>query len=123
LLKKSTKAALLSCFVFPGVGHFYLKRFMLGVFLLVGAAVAGYVVFSSAMDTANEIVAKIQGGSASFNIEAISKLVEERSRTRGESTNFATWVFLALWLIGIVDCVRVGHKVEKAEGAAGGKGT
>ena len=122
-MKKSTKAALLSCFVFPGVGHFYLKRFMLGAFLLVGAAVAGYIVISSAMDAANEIVAKNQGGSASLNIEAISKLVEEQSRTRGESTNVATMVLLALWLIGIIDSVRVGRKLEKAEGVAGGKET
>jgi hypothetical protein len=96
---------------------------MLGVFLLVGAAVAGYIVISSAMDTANEIVAKIQRGSASLNIEAISKLVEEQSRARGESRDVATMVFLAIWLIGIIDSVRVGRKLEKAEGAAGGKET
>ena len=96
---------------------------MFGVLLLVGSAVAGYIVISSAMDTANEIVAKIQGGSTSLNIEAISKLVEEQSRTRGESMNVATMVFFALWLIGIIDSVRVGRKLEKAEGAAGGKET
>ena len=85
------------------MGHLYLKRFTLGAFFLVGAAVAGYIVISSAVDTANEIVAKIQGGE--------------------ESTNVATMVFLAFWLIGIIDSVRVGRKLEKAQGSAGGKET
>ena len=105
------------------MGHLYLKRFTLGAFFLVGAAVAGYIVISSAVDTANEIVAKIQGGSASLDIEAISELVEEQSRNVEESTNVATMVFLAFWLIGIIDSVRVGRKLEKAQGSAGGKET
>lgn len=74
-MKKSIKAALLSAFVFPDVGHIYLKRYIPGV-ALVGASLAGsYYLISKAVERALQIVGKIQSGDVQLDVTAITELV------------------------------------------------
>jgi len=122
-LKRSTKAALLSCFVFPGAGHWYLERFTLGLMLSFGAASAVYFIASSAVNTAFEVAEKIQAGGVPLDVQTIAELVSQQTRTSEESTNSALIALIALWLIGMFDSYRVGRALEKARGGAGEKDT
>lgn len=122
-MKNSTKAALLSCFVLPGAGHLYLKRYRFGLLLSVCAVAAVYFIASSAVQTALEVVEKIQGSGVALDADAIAELVSQQSRAGEESTNTAMTALAILWLIGIFDSYRVGRVLDKAEGVAGGKET
>jgi TM2 domain-containing membrane protein YozV len=108
-MKKSMKAALLSAFVFPGVGHIYLKRYISGV-VLVGVSLAGsYYVISKAVERALQIVGKIQSSDVQLDVTAITELVSKQSTgTEAQLLNIATVVIIICWLIGIIDSYRAG---------------
>ncbi len=116
-MKRSTKAALLSGLVFPGIGHLYLKRYIPGSILCVASASAIYFIVSVAMTTAFEVVEKIQSnsGTAALDIASITEMVSQQSSTTEQPVNIATLVLVVCWVIGIVDSYRQGRAQEKAE--------
>jgi TM2 domain-containing membrane protein YozV len=101
-VKKSTKAALLSGLVFPGVGHLYLKRWLAGILLFGVAAIATYYIGAVAMDTASVVVEKIQSGAIAPDIDTITALVAQQSSGTAQATNVAESVLLVCWVIGVV---------------------
>jgi hypothetical protein len=108
-VNKSTKAALLSAFVFPGVGHIYLKKYILGV-VLAGASLAAlaYLV-SKVVERAFEISEKIQNGEVQLDVAAITELVSKQSSgTDAQLLNMVAIALVMFWLIGIIDSYRVG---------------
>ncbi len=111
-MKKSTKAALLSAFVFPGVGHIFLKRYIPGAVLAVAAFMALYVLISNVVDKALQIADKIQRGEIQPDIAVITELVSKQpTGTEAQLINIATAILIISWLIGIADSYRVGrHK-------------
>jgi len=118
-LKKLTKATLLSMLVFPGVGHLYLKKYVLGMLLSIGAATATYFIVSSAVQTALEVAEKIQGGSIPMEVGTITELVSQKSSAGESSTNNALIALFTFWVIGILDSFRVGRILEKVDGVVG----
>jgi hypothetical protein len=114
-MKRSIKAALLSGLVFPGLGHIYLKRYVQGLLLASGAALAIYFVVSTAVHTALDIVEKIEGGGVPLDVKAITDLVSQQSRGTEQLTNVATIALLAFWTIGIAESYRVGRLQERAQ--------
>ena len=116
-MKRSTKAALLSGLVFPGIGHLYLKRYVPGVILLAGAASAIYYIASVTVSMALEIVGRIQSGGVPLDATAIADLVSRHSSGIEQSTSLASYALLACWVVGIVDSYRQGRALEKDEKA------
>jgi TM2 domain-containing membrane protein YozV len=114
-MKRSTKAALLSGLVFPGLGHIYLKQYVQGILLVFGAALAIYFVVSTVVHTALDVVEKIEGGGVPLDVKAITDLVSQQSRGTEQLTNIATIALLAFWAIGIADSYRVGRAQERAK--------
>ncbi len=104
--------------VFPGVGHLYLKKFILGLLLSIGAATATYFIVSNAVQTALEVVEKIQGGSIPLEVGTITELVSQQSGAGEYSTNIAMIALFTFWVIGILDSLRVGRMLEKVDGVA-----
>lgn len=105
--------------VFPGVGHLYLKKYVLGLLLSIAAATATYLIVSSAVQTALEVVENIQGGSIPLEVGAITDLVSQQSRTSEDSTNIAMFALFTFWVIGILDSFRVGHMLERIRQSGG----
>lgn len=119
VLKKSTKAALLSALVFPGVGHVYLKKYTAGVSLAGVSFAAIYYLVAKAVETAFEITGKIQSGDVPLDIGAITELVSQQSSgADAQMQNLATTALVICWLIGIVDSYRAGRVREKSDGAS-----
>ncbi len=114
-MKKSTKAALLSAFIVPGLGHIYLKKYVSGV-LLFAASTSGiaFIVFKT-MQRALQIIEHIPSNSATPDISAIIELVSKQPNAAGNDVyllNFTTAAFLICWIIGIIDCKRVGRVLD-----------
>ena len=115
-MKKPAKAALLSAFVFPGAGHFFLKRHIAGAILAGAAFAALYVLVSNAVDRALEIVDKIQRGEVQPDIAVITELVSKQpTGTEAQLINIATAILIIAWLIGVVDSYRVGRLQESSD--------
>ncbi len=119
-MSKSMKAAMLSAFVFPGVGHFFLKKHITGT-VLAGAAFASlYLVLSNTVERALQISAKIQAGEVQLDVAAITELLTKQpTGTEAQLLNIAAAAFIISWLIGIVDSYRVGHTQGKADISGG----
>jgi hypothetical protein len=109
-MKKSMKAALLSAFLFPGIGHYFLKKYIAGTVLVGTAFAALYLIISSAVSRALEITEKIQRGDVQLDVTAITELVSKQpTGTEAHLLDIATAVLIITWLIGIFDSFRVGR--------------
>ena len=101
--------------MFPGAGHLYLKRYLRGVLLASAAAALSYFLVSVAVNSAFEVVGRIESGDVPPDVQSISELVSKASRDDERSTDIATAILIALWAIGIVDSYREGRARDKAK--------
>jgi hypothetical protein len=113
-MKRSTKAALLSGLVFPGVGHMMLKEYLRGSVLMLSALVALSVVVTKAIKQALAIVDRINSGDILVEAGAITELASiPISGTDASILNIASLVIGAVWIIAVVDSYRLGIIQEK----------
>ncbi len=109
-MKKSTRAALLSAFIFPGAGHLYLKKYIPGTVLAGISFIALYQVVSETVEQAYRISEQLLNGTAPLDAGAITELIAGQSAAAGtQSLNIAMSAFLLCWLIGIIDSYRAGR--------------
>jgi hypothetical protein len=117
IMNKPVKAALLSALIIPGAGHFFLKRTLSGVVLAGVAVVALYVLVSSVVERALELVNKIQRGEVSPDIAAMTELViKQPMGAEAQAINIATLTLMVVWLVAVVDSYRVGRLEERNTG-------
>ena len=118
-MKRSIKASLISGLVFPGLGHIYLKKYLIGAILLLVAGASAYSISTAAIDTAISVANEIEAGGVSINEDAISRLIEQKSQSTATITNLSLVALTISWVVGIVDSYRVGRDKERAEGNLG----
>lgn len=112
-MKLSTKAALLSGLVFPGVGHLVSRTYIRAGALAISASVAMYVILSISVRQAMLVVDQITSGEVPLDSN-ISELIAATSNAADDRTaNFALLAFGLLWLIGIVDSWRLGAALDE----------
>jgi hypothetical protein len=118
-MRKSLKAALFSGLVFPGSGHFVLRKYVRGA-LLAGISIAClYALVSIAVEIAQEISDQILSGEIPLDAARITHEVTSRSAGDGSRlANLSTYLLVACWLVGIVDSWRVGRLLDKSESSA-----
>ena len=113
-MKRSSKAALLSGLIFPGIGHIVLKQYLRGSVLMLFAMVALSVIITRIYQRALTIVDGINSGDIPIDTVAIAEMVS--NSTSGADNfieNIAVIVLGACWLIGIIDSYRLGVAQEK----------
>jgi len=104
------KAALLSAFIFPGAGHFFLKKYIRAALLACTASLMLYWIITAAVERALDIVEQIQRGEVAADVATIAELVSRQSMgADAQFLNIATAVLLVAWLAGIVDSHRLGR--------------
>jgi hypothetical protein len=113
-MKVSYKAALLSTFVFPGVGHLYLKRYsramviMFPVFAGLGCMIWSVTV--SALNRLDEAMVKVQGGATS--LQDLSGIVGSKILTTDPYIDAVFYVIICIWIFAIIDAYRIGKQRE-----------
>ena len=113
-MRKSIKAALLSALVFPGAGHFFLRRYITGTVLAGAACASLYLLISKTVERALQITEKIQLGEVPPDVAVITELVlKQPTGTEAQLLNIASIVLIISWLIGIVDSYKVGRAQGK----------
>jgi len=113
-MKLSTRATLLSLFMFPGSGHIFLKKYFFGLLYISVATGASLVLFISIMKRANVIADQIVAQKKSFSVTKIIELVTaEPSIDEAQLLNIAINIFLITWLVSTVDAYLAGKKLER----------
>ena len=108
-MAKSTKAALLSALVFPGAGHFFLKKHVAGSVLAVAALAPLYLILSKMIERALQITDQILSGKVPLDLVAITEyLTKQRAGADAQLLNIAWVVLIITWLLAIVDSYRIG---------------
>jgi hypothetical protein len=113
-MKKSIKAVLLSALIFPGAGHFYLKKTAVGFVFLSLCLVCLYLIITASVEIALDIANQIQSGEIPPEVENISTLVSARSASTDYAYLGYVWpALISIWLIAIADSYRVGRHQDK----------
>jgi len=113
-MNQALKAALFSAFIFPGSGHFLLKKHVRGVLLAGVTCLCIWILLSVALEKAQEISFKIQNGEIPLDL---SRIMDEVSKLAAGSdtqqADIATYILVICWLVGTVDAYRVGRLQNK----------
>jgi hypothetical protein len=113
-MKRSSKAALLSGLIFPGIGHIVLKQYLRGSVLILFSLVALSVIVTRIYQQALTIVDRINSGDIPVDAGAIADMVSNSTSAADNlMENIALLVLVACWLIGIIDSYRLGVAQEK----------
>jgi len=102
-MNRSTKAALLSGLVFPGIGQWYQGRRGLALLFALPALVAGYVYLNHSLDEANAIAGQILSGATALDPAAIEARLE--SQPTPLSVVLCGVVFLVCWVGSVVEAL------------------
>ena len=110
-MKQDLKAALLTAVVYPGVGHFSLKKHFIGaiftgvfsVFLILTL----HDIFAIAQCTANEIVQ----GKIPMSVTAILKASQQPSDVCAQLAEYKYIpLMIIIWVLSIADAYRLGTR-------------
>lgn len=113
-MKISTRATLLSLFMFPGSGHIVLKKYFSGALFIGTAAIASIFLFAGMMQRANDIANQIVAGKVPFDpIKIIELVTQTPPADQAQLINIAINVFLVTWIMSTIDAYRLGKKQEK----------
>ena len=113
VMRKSIKAALFSTLLFPGAGHFLLKRHFRGLVFFVPALLCILYLFNYAFNEASVITKQIMNGTLPIDPEAIARLVTNPPGETQFKLQAATWIFIACWIIAIVDSIWLGYIADQ----------
>ncbi len=118
VMSKSLTAVLLSAFVYPGSGHFYLKKHIQGLLFASVATVSLYFLLVTVVKMAQDISDKILNGEIPIDVIEITEVILKLLEDSGiHQVNIATSVFFICWLVSIVDSYRLGRIEESNDKA------
>ena len=98
---------MLSALLFPGAGHFYLKKYLMGSLLLTFFLVPVYLIFSEVISKTDQVIQQIQTGAIPLDIAAISEIL---TRTVNyQALNYEMNALMIVWVVGIIDSYRLSR--------------
>lgn len=116
-MKAAYKAALLSAFVFPGVGHFYFKKYWRGLLIMIVAlSDLVFMVWSAsaaALNLIDSAIDRMQSGTTGFH--EISNTIGSRALTAAAYYDAVFWLMVCVWIFAIIDAYRIGKQRESRD--------
>jgi TM2 domain-containing membrane protein YozV len=113
-MKISYKAALLSAFIFPGVGQFYLKRHWRGLFIMLFVFTGlGYIIWSAtvaALSVLDDAVVQLQSGTT--NMQEISKIAGSKILNTDPYHDAVFYFIICFWIFAVIDAYLIGKEKE-----------
>ena len=104
-MRKSTKALLLSAFVYPGAGQLLLKRYYLGAGFIVVTTIGLYFIVANTFRIANQIIERVQSGGQAPEFSALLSLVSQHDTNQ---LNNAFTVMVIAWLASLIHIYLIG---------------
>jgi len=108
-MKKSNKALLFSLLIYPGAGHVFLKKYIIGIGLIAITSFCLFYIMSVAIEQAFLVVEKIQYSNVPPDVSSILDIVKKQLSGMDKSLfNTARNSIIICWLVGIIDSYRQG---------------
>lgn len=114
-MKSAVKAALWSIFIFPGSGHFVLKKPISGTVIAGISLAALTVVVIEAVERAMQIVDKVITGEIPLDPLVIAEQVSMQSN-QSQMLHNAWYVLIIVWVFAAIDAYRRGRIQDKDAG-------
>lgn len=112
-MKSSLKGAILSGLIFPGLGQIVFKQYMRGLALMVVVAAGLLVIIVKGVQTALAILEKVESEGGIIDMNTLTNAVTQAtSRSDSLIFNFAFFLIILCWIIGIIDAYRIGKKKD-----------
>jgi hypothetical protein len=110
-MKLGHKAILLSVIVYPGLGHFTLKKKLIGLIFVCAFSVLLLLtlhdIFALAQCVANDVIS----GKIPLDIATITQAVHQPSEECKALTTFTYLPFMIIvWVFSVIDVYRIGRK-------------
>jgi hypothetical protein len=116
MMKSSTKGALLSGLVFPGLGQVILKHYKRGAVIMLAVSASLLVIVIKAVQHALAILEKIESEGGAIDISTISNAATQATTSSGSLIfKIALLLIMLCWIIGVVDAYRIGKKRDIEE--------
>jgi len=107
-MKKPLKAAMLSLFVYPGAGHFLLKKHKMGIlFMLLFSIPFGWLLVDMVEQT-NQLLQTVIDNNLPLDVATLTDMFTTLSTTHTQTTNGKGLFMLVIWLLSTADAYRVG---------------
>jgi hypothetical protein len=103
-MNRSTKAALLSGLVFPGVGQWFQGRRGMALLFALPALVAGYAYLNHSLDEANALAGQIMSGAVALDPAALEAKLENQPTPLW--VTLCGVVFLLCWVGSVIEALR-----------------
>jgi uncharacterized membrane protein YtjA (UPF0391 family) len=110
-MNRAAVAALLSALVFPGAGHFYLRRPRRAWLFLVPALVAAVIWFGDVATQVSTILDQVMSGAVAPDPVAIAARLEAQGGS-SPIVQLAAIVFVVFWLASIIDSILVARSAR-----------
>jgi TM2 domain-containing membrane protein YozV len=112
-MKKPYKAALMSAFLFPGTGQFYLKRYWQGL-IIMGICIAGlaYIIWQAtikALSIMDSTMLKVQQGE-NVDIQGITAMLNLKDTSSSPYDNIILFGIVCCWIYAIIDAYLSGKE-------------
>jgi len=112
-MNKTLKAGLLSAFLFPGAAHWWLKKYVAAAIFSVAAALPLYYIMDITITQTQLIVDKVMLSGGNIDLLNINQLVtQQMAGIDTQEVHFATIALLCVWLVNILDAMRIARKRE-----------
>jgi hypothetical protein len=114
-MKLAYKAVLYSALIYPGGGHFLLKRYALGTVYATIATACLCALLARAMEIAQSIADRILSGDIPFDIVRIRAEITLQAFADGSPmVTVATWLLVGCWIVSSLDAFRLGRQRDRA---------
>jgi hypothetical protein len=114
-MKLAYKALLYSALIYPGGGHFLLKRYALGTLYATIASACLYALLVRAMEIAQGISERILNGEIPLDIARIRAEISLQALADGSPmVSVAIWLLVGCWIVAAVDAFRLGRQRDRA---------
>lgn len=118
-MHKATKAALISAFIFPGGGHFFLKSKLRGAVFSVFSVACLWALMSFLMNIANDISEKLVNREIPFDVgRVMAEISSQLSGSAGDMPHYASFLLLGCWILAIIDSFMLGRKIPETTSPA-----
>jgi hypothetical protein len=108
-MKPSTKAALISGLVFPGLGHLVLRRGLRGCLFLVPAALATFYLLARIGELMDQLLAELNAGTLALDpVQLLERI--HASGIDNPASNAAALVCMLCWAGAIADALWLGRR-------------
>lgn len=110
-METQKKAVLLSALVLPGLGQITLKRYKVGITVIISVVISLYLMMSIVMQQANAIVNQLISQGGVLDVQSIANAAGQSAGSDNATYNLYLWIIIACWVISLADIWLAGRKV------------